>query len=183
MGSACRCVSRLGAGLLFMVLLVPAGGCSSAPTTLQTAEEQEEFRQTIEQDAAKVDGILHKTEAGKNVSEMELGWFICTLLNDVSIDDVELFSRFHKNGQLTETYLRTTFQSHAGDEIAAIEAMAEEEHTPQRLAARFGLDALRHIPTSKDPPDIQARDRRDLAAILTALKDVLHEAATEVGSP
>jgi len=48
-----------------------------------------------------------------------------------------------------------------------------------RESAKDALEALRHIPESKDPPATQAKDRADLAEALTALRAELAKAAQE----
>ena len=59
---------------------------------------------------------------------------------------------------------------HSAAEIAAIDAVTAGRPLPLHLAARWGLESLRHIPDSDDPAAKQTQDRKDLLEALQALE-------------
>ncbi len=167
--------ARVALGLLFRRRSIPLtvglafllAACAEPPTDV---EDRAEFRQQLVHDQAIVTEFLQKTEAGVNLSDFALGWFVDSFLIEIAAHDDGLSRRFYKGGQFMDTYLTETFQNHPAEEIAAIERMAERRNTTLRMAARYALEVLRHIPNTKAPPQEQARDRRDLANALRALK-------------
>lgn len=145
------------------------------------SDEQNDFRDDLLSDIDKIDTFLQKTQRGNNPSEFTLGWFVMILLNELSSQDQALFDHLHANGMNVELYLRGPFQSNPQREIAALEALAHTGNRNIRMAARWSLEALAHIPESKDSAETQALARKDLAAALGRLKGTLMRVAAEAG--
>jgi len=170
---------------LITVSLAVASGCAPPRyvPVFESAEEAEDFRQTLLANSRAVEQMLQKTEAGENVSNFSLGWLVYNILTLVSGRDEELYRRFDGGGRDVQIYLKTQFRTQPEQEIAALDALLAEEETALRLTARSALDALRHIPDPKDPPEAQKRDRAELAEALRLLQDSLQRAASEVEAP
>ncbi len=172
---------------LFALVVAVGGAYALHATPEENADEDEdtaEFHDTIKTGTKTIDGIIADTKAGKNVSEFRLGMFSMSLLNTLSDRDPELGNYFHKDGRMMQSYLTDIFQYHDADEIARITAMAQAPPDGKtkpaiRMAARDTLEALRHIPESKDPPEEQAKARKALIDTLTALNADLAKAAKE----
>lgn len=154
-------------------LAVPLCG----PAYAAEMEQSDGSRSKIAENAAEVRQILQDAQQGKSISNMMLGSFIAGLLKDICERDAELSAYFHKNHFFIESYLMNRFQYHPAEEVAAIDAMVGSARPPLRLAARWGLESLRHIPDSDDPVPKQEQDRRDLVVALTALGTALQTAA------
>lgn len=171
--------ARLGiAAILLMVVACTSPHPAAAPIS---EEEAQDFKQTMATDSQTAGEYLRKTQNGKNITEFSLGWFVYNVLTELSSMDDGLDKQFNHDVQ---SYLKTTFHDNPDSEIAKIDAMAKEGHTPIRLAARSALECLTHIPDSNEPPETQAEDRRQLAAALASLKEHLEQSAREgVGSP
>ncbi|WP_146002885.1 hypothetical protein [Telmatospirillum siberiense] len=165
-----------------LLFLLCACGTPPRPTNDAGPEEMENFRAEMAHDAVKAGDYLKKTQGGTNISEMTLGWFIYDVLTELSSQDVELYDYFNKDNASVEGYLKTRFKTHPVEEIAAIDSLAKRGHPTLRLSARYALEALRHIPDSGEPSDIQERDRRELAAALSTLQDLLQKSSRDVGS-
>lgn len=110
---------------------------------------------------------------------MTLGWFIYDVLTELSSQDVGLYDYFNKDHDGIQGYLKVTFRDHPIEEISAIDSMAKRGHPTLRLSARYALEALRHIPDSSEPSEIQERDRRELAGALATLQNLLQKSARE----
>ncbi len=171
-----------------VVLLVAAGGAYIAHALPADAADQDEdtadFRDSMKSDAQTIEGMIKDTQAGKNVSEFRLGMFSMNLLNELGDRDPGLGRYFHQGGRTMQTYLTDVFQYHDAEEVAHVAAMAQEPKADGarpmvRLSAKDALEALRHIPASKDAPETQAKDRADLAQALTTLKGDLAKAADD----
>lgn len=171
------------AASLFLLLLLAACGTPPRPVAEMSAEEIENFRSVMSHDAGKVVDLIRKTQNGNNVSEMTIGWFIYDILTEISSVDVELYNYFNKDNMGIQGYMKNRFRDHPVEEIAAIEALAKQGQPTIRLTARYALEALRHIPDSSEPLDIQARDRRELAATLATLQELLQKNARESLAP
>jgi hypothetical protein len=173
--------------LFAMILAASAllGGC--APPHLaphfESAEEAEDFRETLQSNGRAVAGLLQKAEAGENVSSLSLGWLVYNILTLASGRDEALYRRLDAGGRDIQVYLKTQFRTQPEEEIAALDAMVAEEETGLRLVARSALESLRHIPDLKDTPETQRRDRAELAKALRQLHDALERAAGEVELP
>ncbi len=165
--------------------LLLATGCqsTSVATTGPDREEMEDFRQSLIQDSQTINKYLQHTRQGQNVSEFALGWIVYSTLIEISEQDKDLYNFFNKDGHDLQIYLRTTFHDQPEAQVAALDALAQRGDTTLRLIARHGLDSLRHIPDSADPPDVQARERSQLADRLAVLKDLLDKGAREVVLP
>ncbi len=172
---------------LFAVMIAIGGAYAVHATPEENADEDEdtaEFKDTVVTDMKTVEGILADTKAGRNVSEFRLGMFSMSLLNTLAERDQELGNYFHKDGRTMQSYLTDQFQYHDGEEIAKITEMAQQPASAKvkpgvRMAAKDTLEALRHIPESKDPPEKQAESRKTLADTLTTLNADLAKAAKE----
>lgn len=164
--------------MLFPVLPFRHAACGAllllfaalAPAVAQDAADRDEARQELTADLDKAGDLRRQTEQGKNLSEMRLGLFAIHLLNEMARDDSALYGFVHRDDHGTMGYLEDIFQYHAAEETVALEALGADPH---RRVARSTLEMLRHIPNDGEPPDVQARDRRDLAAALAGLEAAL----------
>ena len=155
---------RLGGALLICLLVWPQGGeCGEAnPAAAAQAEATER--------------LLGRAKGGEAISQARAGWFVVDLLSDMAAGDEDLSAFVHRDGRFIESYLINVFQYHAEDEVAALATLAAQPDTPHRAsrqAARWGLEALRHLPDDDDPPAAQEADRQALIAALTNLDRVL----------
>jgi hypothetical protein len=176
--------SRRDLVALILVLAVAVGGLVAlrfAPRAAadDQAEAKQEFLAELADESKSVKAMIAETKAGKNLSDFRVGMSMMGLLNNLADEDDGLGAYFHKDGRLMEDYLRNTFQYHSEDEVAHLAAMEKEGNPAIRASARYALEALRHIPDEKDPPDSQAKDRDALAEALTQLDLNLAEAAKE----
>lgn len=179
--------SRDFVAALFALVVAIGGFYAAHALPEENSDEDEdtaEFHDTLMSDTKTIDGIIADTRAGRNVSEFRLGMFSMSLLNTLAERDPELGNYFHKDGRTMQSYLTDQFQYHDADEIAHITAMAQAPQKgtakPEvRMAARDTLEALRHIPEGKDPPEAQAAARKSLAETLTTLNADLVKAAKE----
>jgi len=169
------------AALLMLVLAV--GGVAAyklvPAAESDEAEAAQEFRTELATESKAVSAMIDETKAGKNISEMRLGMFMMNLLSGLAEEDDGLGTYFHKNGHLMQDYLTDVFQYHSVDEVAHVADLAKQGHPAVRLSAQYALESLRHIPVSKDPPETQATDRKDLVDALTKLNESLGKAAKE----
>lgn len=149
----------------------------------QSREEMEDFQQIMRDDANQVRKYISKTQDGKNISELTLGWFIYDILTELSSQDDALYKYFNNDNTDLQTYLKTCFHDHPLSEIAALDALAKQGHPTLRLSARYALETLRHVPDSDEPEETQIRDRRELAGALATLQDLLEKSAREVVLP
>ena len=120
-----------------------------------------------------IDGFVAQTAQGKNLSDMTLGLYISNLLGQLGGQDIPLTSHLHQGGIFIEGYLKEIFQYHPRQEIAFIKAMSEPGNIQARQTAAAALECLRHIPNQTAPAPDQAKDRADLMAALTELKQQL----------
>ena len=127
--------------------------------------------------AAKVGEIVRQAKDGQPITQTRLGWLVVDLLSDLGDRDPELADFLHHDSHFIETYLITVFQYNARREVAAVDALAAQRPSPVRRAARWALEALRHIPDSDDSAAAQAQDRGEMIAALEALEDQLRQAA------
>lgn len=179
--------------MLNLLAIAGCAGCLAATSacaqqqhdtlTPATREEVEDYRNSLRSEAAAVQKYLHQTQAGKNVSELSLGWVAYDILVTVSTQDDGLYDYFNQGGRDLQTYLKTAFQRDPAHEIATLDAMVEQTCALSRRVARDTLEALRHIPDSGEAAEVQERDRKDLARALAALKDHLDQAADAVVLP
>lgn len=169
-----RTASRRGI-VLALVLSVATVGC--AQSRPDAPSDDSELAAVF--DTTSVSDFIRQTEAGRNVSQFSLGWFIDTLLIDVAARDEELYRHFHRAGPMMSSYLQTIFQRHPDQEIAALDRMAEEGNQTLRRVARHALGALTHIPNSRDPQEVQAEERRLLLVELIALREMQEQAQEE----
>ena len=163
-------LARAAVTVAALGLMASCGVAPPHPDAQITRQELVEFRQTMVDYAGKADEYLNKIRQGKNVSDFTLGWFVYNILTEVSSIDDDLYIYLNRDDHDILHYLKTTFRDNPAGEIATLDAMAKQKNPTLRLIARFGLKSLRHIPDDDEPPDVQARDRRDLAAALAALK-------------
>ncbi|MGE5504463.1 MAG: hypothetical protein ACM31L_08580 [Actinomycetota bacterium] len=147
-----------GAGMLADPQQCRAG--TPAPTELATL-------------ARKAAVLAERARSGENLSQVTVGWYVADLLAELADRDADLARQLRPDGRLVVDYLVTRFQSRPKDEIRAVETLAAAGNRPLRLAARYALEALRHIPDDDDPPPSQAEDRDDLAAALACVRGLL----------
>jgi hypothetical protein len=172
--------SRDFAALLFVLVLAVGGALAwwrFPAAESEDAEAAAEFRTQAATEAKTVAAMIAETKAGTNISETRLGMFMMNLLSGLAEEDDGLGTYFHRDGRLMQDYLTDQFQYHSEEEVARVAALAAQGKPAIRQSARYALEALRHIPVSKDPPETQAADRAALAAALTALDDNLIKAA------
>lgn len=166
-----------------LALLVAACGTAPKSPPAASREEMEDFQQIMQDYSRKTGGYLEKTQKGKNISELTLGWFIYDVLTELSSQDDGLDNYFNKDNGNLQVYLKTRFHDHPQSEIATLDSLAKQGHPTWRLSARYALETLRHIPDSSEPEETQSRDRRDLAGALATLRDLLEKSAREVVLP
>ncbi|MBF0093642.1 MAG: hypothetical protein HQL34_03765 [Alphaproteobacteria bacterium] len=123
--------------------------------------------------AATVAELLHDAREGKPISQTTIGLFVADLLGGICERDDGLSSYIHRDNTFIVSYLMNTFQHRSAEEVAAIDAMAGGGRFPLRLAARWGLESLRHIPDPDGPAAVREQDRRELIAALSALEGAL----------
>lgn len=172
---ACAQTARRLGIVLAAFLCLSASGCAE---TFPGTESDEDGPEVVF-DTTRVSEFIRQTEAGRNVSQFSLGWFIDTLLIDIASRDEELSRHFHRDGLMMSSYLQTTFQSHPEQEIATLDKMAQERNRTLRLVARHALAALTHIPNGRDPQAVQAADRHLLLDELIALREMQEQAEDE----
>ncbi len=176
---------RILAIAMTAICLATATSCASPkrPTPFETAEDAEDFRQSLLTDVRAIDKFANQTTEGQNISEFSLGWLVYTILVTVSSEDQQLYDFFNVDGRDLQVYLKTTFQNHPEEQIAALDAMIARTPSTLRSTARYALESLRHIPNSDEPPQVQQHDRDELAKDLTQLSAYLKKAASEVVPP
>ncbi len=162
-----------------LVLLAAACGTAPRPAPEASPEELEDFRQVMQDNTNKLEEYLIKTKKGKNISELTLGWFAYDILTELSSQDDVLYDYFNKDNGNIQVYLKTRFKDQPLDEIAKLEGLAAQGHPTRRLAARYALETLRHIPDSSEAAGIQERDRGDLASAMLTLQGLLRKCAEE----
>jgi hypothetical protein len=123
--------------------------------------------------AARAAAMAERSRQGDNLSRFTVGWYVADLLAELAERDPELARRVRPDGRLVVEYLIGPFQDHAREEIQAVDALAAKANRPVRLAARYALEALRHIPDADDPAANQAEDRADLAGALGCVRGLL----------
>jgi hypothetical protein len=170
---------------MVVALALALGACTTAmpPGPEQDRATLDEFRHEMTAFARKTGDYREQARHGSNPSEMTLGWFIYDLLTVLSSQDDALYQHFNPQGRDLQSYLRTVFRNHQAEEVDAIEALSRIDHPTRRLAARYGLEVLRHIPDPAEPKETQAADRRDLADALDILQKLLQRSAEEVVLP
>ncbi len=168
---------------LTLALFLTACAAPRVPSGGDDREILSEFRQELIQDADKVGDYLEQTRRGHNLSEMTLGWFICDLLTELSSQDEPLYRHFNKNGGGSQGYLRSVFPRAPAEAVAELDILAKQGNPTRRLAARYALEALRHIPDDATSAASQAEDRRALAAALATLQKLLTKSAAEIVLP
>ena len=170
-----------GARPLAVTALLALTACQSPePIAMDDPDEVAEFQESLGQYAVSVDDMLKETRQGENVSGFSLGMLSYNILTTVSSSDPHLHEYFCANGQGVEAYLKTRFQAQPQLELAALDQMRAENNTALRTSARYTLEALTHIPRSSDPPDVQKRQREELADALKHTESSLTEAAGAV---
>ena len=147
---------KLSSALIALFLVLTAVG---APRTARADE-------ALAAQMAKTQDILQEAQNGKGLTQFRVGHFVADLLAFLCDRDQELSAFIHRDNMFTETYLMNTFQYHAAEEIAAVGKMAP---SPTRQAARWGLEALLHIPSADDPALTQTQDRAQLIAALASV--------------
>ena len=160
-------------GLIAGLLAVSA--CADVPTS-RTATGDDGSARDCTAEIRQVDEFLKAASQGQ-VSQFGLGMFVYVLLGEASAKDEELARYIERDDGDAASYLRNVFARQPAQEVAAVEAMAARGHHDQRLAVGYALESLSHIPDGDDAPDIQARDRGELAGALTRLKGVLRDCA------
>lgn len=168
--------------LLVGACLLILAGCAVPPPPAATEDRVilEEFRHEMVIDADKAGDFLERTRQGTNLSEMTLGWYVYDLLSELSSQDDVLYHHFYDDDRDLQDYLKTVFRDQHASEIAVIEESAKTGHPLRRLSARYALEVLCHIPNPGEPAEVQARDRRELAATLVTLQDLLRRTAGEI---
>jgi hypothetical protein len=180
--NALRRVFAIAASFFWLGALL---ACTSPPrpqSTPLSAEDRAEFGRQMTVDAAKAKDYLQQTQKGRNLSEFTLGWFVYGVLTEVSAQDTRLYDHFAANGGDVQQYLKKTFNNQPEREISAVGAMTKQGDPLPPLIARNALEALRHIPNSREAEEIQTRDRNDLARALTGLESCLRQAADELAA-
>jgi hypothetical protein len=160
-------------------------GCANhgASPREDDAEIRQEFRQDMMDDALTAEKLLNQTRRGVDLSQMTLGWFVYDLLSELSSQDQVLYDHFYQSSGGVEGYLRTTFQNNPVQEIDRVSDLAKTGYPTRRLAARYALEVLRHVPDSSDPAATREADRRELASALATLGTLLQRTADEMGPP
>jgi hypothetical protein len=170
-----------GRTLLFAVALtLSACATPRLPAPDEDREAVEEFRQNMSDYASTTARMLEQTRHGTNLSQMTLGWFAYDLLSVLSSQDDALNQHFNADGSDLQSYMKTAFQDNPATEIARLEALTRNEHASRRQAARYALEILRHVPNSGASADAQAAERRDLAAALASLQEMLQRTASDL---
>jgi len=160
-------------------------GCAAPPPPPPPDLEQEEaeiraeFRADIAVDIDRVESLLARTQAGSNLSDLTLGWFVLGLLSQLSSRDLDLYHRIHPDDVGVETYLRGRFSAHPDEEIAPLLAARPGNGQSLHLAAGYALQALTAIPDPAGSPAEQAECRATLARHLTALRTALARVQAE----
>lgn len=160
-----------------LMMILGACGASSPLATSGADGYQEEFRQSMLDAAQHTGDYMRQTANGKNLSELTLGWFVYDVLTEIASQDDDLNAYFNADVQ---SYLKTKFHNDPAGEVARIGDLAKQGHTTLRMAARYALETLRHIPDAGEPTTVQARDRRELLAALAMLRDFLERSTTEI---
>lgn len=170
----------IGARPLTVLAVLAVGACQSPDRviTMDDPEEAEDFQRSLDQYATSVDGLLQEAQKGKNVSSFSLGMLSYNILVTVSASDKNLRDYFNADGQDVQDYLKTRFQDHPEQEIAALDRM--KDGSALRTSARYTLEALTHLPNSGDSPAAQQRCREALAVALKHTENSLIQAASEV---
>jgi hypothetical protein len=171
-----------GFAVALSLLLLGCGAPRPPPATEDVAEMLE-FRQEMLVFAAKTGDFLATTRNDKNLTQLAVGWFMYDVLTVLASEDDALYRHFNNQGRDLQTYLETDFRHDPDAETAAIERMTENSHNSRCLAARYALEALRHVPNPSDAPAIQDNDRRHLAAALAQLQEFLVKTAAEIPLP
>jgi len=166
------------------VWAVIACGCTSVdPGRPEDVDEADDFRKELIVDADRVDVFLGPTSEGRDISEMGLGMFALSVINQICTKDDDLFKYVHAGNRDSEDYLRGPFQSDPEHEVGVVTIMATRGNTTQRSVVSQMLDALRSIPDRKASAREQAESRGRLATALARLKYTLQRAAAEASSP
>lgn len=121
-------------------------------------------------DLGRIEGYLAQAKAGKPVSKYGMGWTAYRLLSRLAGMDAGLDAHFRAKNSDVMSYLQWEFAEHPNSEIAAMDALAKEGNEAIRLIARDMLLALKRMPSDKDPPEVQQRDREALGRVLEDLK-------------
>jgi hypothetical protein len=173
-----RMVGTLKRGAVaILIVILGACGASQMATPPGGNEYQDDFRQSMLDAARHVGDYMRQTADGKNLSELTLGWFVYDVLTEIASQDDDLNSYFNEDVQ---SYLKTKFHNDPAGEVARIDDLAKQGRHASRMAARYALEALRHIPNGGESTEVQARDRRDLLAALTMLREFLERSTTEI---
>ncbi|HIJ63132.1 MAG TPA: hypothetical protein HPQ04_10620 [Rhodospirillaceae bacterium] len=135
-----------------------------------------EVRDDLLTEAAEASRLAAKARSGINPSEMTVGWFVSGVLNALAGVDEGLETYFGGN---VMGFLRNRMAAQPAVEVQAVSAMAAGggPAAPVRRAAGWALESLRHIPDAGEPPEVQLRDRNDLASALESLSSALKDAA------
>lgn len=174
-----------GVRLLAVGTLVALAACGtpSRPITLEDRDDALEFQQMLKDSSNSVDELLRDTKRGKSISEFSAGMLAFDILTTVSSVDSGLHDYFTAGGKDIEDYLKTRFQDHPDDEIAALAKMSDEGHPTLRAAARYTLEMLAHVPDSHDTPAMQKTNRQQLENALEETKSALDKAAGDIQIP
>jgi len=166
--------------VLILALLVTGCAAPKPPPAEPDPVELAEFRAQMIVFAHKAGEYLEVTRRNKNLSELTVGWFVFDVLTVLSSEDDVLYAYFNSHDRDLQTYLETEFRFHSETEMIVMERLALRGNPTRCLAAKFALEALRHVPHSADPAAIQLVDRRALAAALAGLHELLTAAAQEI---
>jgi hypothetical protein len=168
----------------WVLVLSLAAVCGCAATeSAEDREEAEYFRSELAASLGKVDTFLGPVSEDRDISEMGLGMFALSVINQMCSQDDELFRYVHADNRDTEGYLRGPFQADPDGEVKVIAAMAARGNATHRLPVMHVLDAVGNLPTAKAAPDFRQRLRKKLAASLTRLKAALRTALAEASPP
>jgi hypothetical protein len=170
---------------LLLACLLPGVSCvpQHPPKAFETPEDVKEFQDLMQSNVQVLTNYLQKTQQGQNVSEFTLGWLVYNILSTVAGHDQGLYDFFNLRNSDLQIYLRTTFRQAPERQIEALDALRAQQDTPFRATARFALESLRHIPDSHDPPEVQRKDRQDLAEALIQTIDSIALATEQSARP
>ena len=166
-----------------MLAMLAACGTPSRPITLEDRDDALEFQQMLRDSSNSATELLRDSQRGKSISEFSAGMLAFDILTTTSSVDPGLHDYFTADGKDIEGYLKTRFQDHPEDEIATLAKMSGEGHPTLRVAARYTLEMLAHIPDSHDSPAVQRANRQVLENALQQVKSSLDKAADDIVIP
>lgn len=173
--------------LALLVLICGLSGCSGCQPSLAADLGSRinfwdsDLRTDILANADEALTLASATQHGQNISTFTAGWFVEGVLTQLSSQDPALATHF---GGDVISYLKGPFSQAPEQEIAYLDKIIGQGNEPRagaRQAARWALEALRAIPDSDDPPDLQQKDRQNFTTALQSLATALKNFAGPEG--